>query len=169
MGELEPAKTRWISDVSNADVLRFGIWLALVAAISVASTAAIISEAEARTPRELTNHYLARWGALSGGSLVLLALLGGLLVFGRATRFEIAGTWPAVAGVVVGACYYVTLSAMGQTEAGSVGCDGPQECDTSLGLGAGFLMVLAAIVIDVLFVSAYGLKRLVLRPARSQS
>jgi hypothetical protein len=160
MGEPAAAKPRWISDVPNSDVLRFATWIALVGAVSVASTVVVIREAEARAPRDLTDDYLVRWAIVSACSLLVLALFGGLAVFGRRTRFEIAGVWPLVAGIVVGCGYLFTLVAMGQTEPGSVSCDGPQSCETEFGFGAALLTVVAAVAIGVVFIAAFGLKRL---------
>src|SRR3954453_16847842 len=109
MGEPERAKPRWISDVPNSDVLRFGIWIALMAVLSVASTVAVIGEAEARAPRDLTDEYFVRGAIGIAGSLLVLALLGGLVVFGRRTNFEIAAAWPPVAGIVVSGGFFFTL------------------------------------------------------------
>jgi hypothetical protein len=156
-------RARWISDVPNLDVIRFGIWIAAVAAITVASTAALIGEAEDRLTHNVSSEYLTRWAIISGGSLFFLALVGGLVVFGRRTRLEVAVAWPPLAGIVVGATYYITLVAMGQTEPGSAGCAGPQPCDTALGLGAGLVTVVAAIAMGAVFVVAYGAKRLAAR------
>jgi small-conductance mechanosensitive channel len=70
-----------VGDVADADVIRFVIWAALLLAITVASTAVVTSEAEARAPAELSGRYLAWWAIASGVSILILSILGGLVVF----------------------------------------------------------------------------------------
>jgi hypothetical protein len=161
-----PPATRWIGDVANAEVIRFGIWATLLLAVVVASNAVIVREAEARAPSHLSSHYVALWGVACGGSLLFLSLLGGLLVFRGETKWEVATTWPFLGGILVGMGSFVTVSAMGQTDPGSVSCTGTQPCDTAFGLGAALLSVAAAIPIGGLFIGAYGLKRLAAHPRR---
>ena len=88
------------------------MWAGALVAITVASTAEIVRQAEARAPLDLSNHYLARWAIVSAGSILLVSLLGGLLVFRRETKWEVAATWPLLGGIVVGAGSFITLSVM---------------------------------------------------------
>ena len=154
------AQNRWISVVADSDVIRYIMWAGALVAITVASTAEVVRQAEARAPLDLSNHYLARWAIVSAGSLLLVSLLGGLLVFRRETKWEVAATWPLLGGIVVGAGSFITLSVMGQTDPGTVSCTGPQPCDTAFGLGAGVLSLVAAIPIGAVFIGTYSLKRL---------
>jgi hypothetical protein len=126
----------------------------------IASTAALVGEAEDRLSHDVSAEYLTRWVIISAASLILVSLIGGLAVFGRRTKFVIAGVASLLAGGAVGFGYYVTLLAMGQTEAGSAACAGPEDCDTAFGLGAVLLTAVAGIAIGSVFVAAFGIKRL---------
>jgi hypothetical protein len=165
----EPGKVRgrWIDDVADGEVVRFASWVVVMIATAAVSTAKIVSEAEAHSPVRLSNRYVVWWGVITLGSIVLLSILGGLLVFRLDAKWDIAATWPWLGGLMVGAGAFVTLSAMGQTDPGSVSCTGSQPCDTAFGLGAALLSVAAAIPIGIAFVGAYGLRRFAHRLHRS--
>jgi hypothetical protein len=151
---------RWIRDVADGDVTRFAIWVALLLAVVVASISAIVREAEAHAPARVPGHDLARWGMTRAGAVLLISFLGGLFVFGTKTKWEVALTWPLLGGGVLGIGTFVTLTAMGQTEPGSVACTGPQPCDIAFGFGTVLGSALAAMPIGGLFIGTYGLRRL---------
>ena len=126
----ESVRGRWVSDVADADVIRFAVWLVLLLAIIVSSTAVVTHEAEARAPADLSGRYLASWAIASGVSVLVLSFLGGLLVFESMAKWEVVVTWPLLGGLIVCFGSFVTLVAMGQTEPGSVSCEaGNQSCE----------------------------------------
>src|SRR5207245_1525329 len=73
------------SPVPRRDRLLFGCWCAAVFAVSLTATIAIVHRATSRAPDPPSRHYLAVWAACTGGSLLMTAVLGGLVVFGRKT------------------------------------------------------------------------------------
>jgi hypothetical protein len=90
----------------------------------------------------------------------LVSIPGGIIVFRRATTWEVTALWPLLAGPIFAVGYIVALSATGQMEAHSVLCDSTQPCDTSFGLGAAVLAVVASPLIGGPFIAAHALKRL---------
>ncbi len=155
---------RWISDVSNAEVVGLVAWLTATFAISFASTHALVDRALALPAgASLGNHFLIGWAETRGGALLLLSIIAGCVVFRRRTSWEVVLTWPLLVGPVVGIAYFTALT--GQMDGGSRFCDAPagSSCDTAFGFGAILIALAAAVVLGGTFIAAAALKRLLLR------
>jgi hypothetical protein len=157
-----PNDRRWVRDVSNGEVVRFAIWCGGVLSAGAAATATFVDGAKAQPPGSHSADWLLHWAYYSGPLIFALSIFGGLIVFRRATAWEITGTWPLfLSGPVFALGYFAALSATGQTDAHSVLCDSAQPCDTSFGLGAGILAVIASPLIGGSFIATHALRRLV--------
>ena len=147
--------------LARSEFLAFGFWVATVFALSLASTLVIVHKAIA-LPRsaQLDDHFLLVWAAASGGSLLIVSFLAGIVVFRRATPWRTVLTWPWLAGGAVGAAWWLGLS--GQMDAGSRLCDAPanSSCDNAWGLGTVVLTAVAAIVLGATFMTGATLRRL---------
>ena len=153
----------------QVEVIAFFAWLAATFALSLAATLVIVHRALALPPKgELSTHLLLRWGVISGGSLLLLAVLAGVLVFRPTTPWNVVLTWPWLIGLTVGAGYFFGLA--GHMDGGSKLCDAPQNgsCDNAWGLGAVLLSFVAAVVLGGVFVSVVALRRLLPRRRRTR-
>jgi hypothetical protein len=132
-----------------------------VFALTLTATLIIVHRALA-LPRSgrLSDHFLATWAATWGGSLLLLSIVAGLVVFQRSTPWEVVLTWPWLVGIAVGAGWMGGLT--GQVDAGSRLCDAPANgsCDTAWGLGAAFISLAAGLVLGGSFIAAASLRRL---------
>ncbi|HZS30908.1 MAG TPA: hypothetical protein VFA37_06590 [Gaiellaceae bacterium] len=156
---------RWISDVPNIQVVSFILWICAEFALSLAAALAIEHRA-ARLPihAQFSHHFMVMWAITWGGSILLLALLAGALVFRRTTPWDILLTWPWLVGPVVGAAFYFALT--GQMHPGTWFCgrSGSEDaCNFGLGIGSGLLSVAAAIVVGGTFISVASLKRFATR------
>jgi hypothetical protein len=111
----------------------------------------------------LPGHYLVEWGAAAAGSFVLVAVLGGLVVFAKQTPLNVALLWPLLSGPAVATGYLFGLS--GQMESGSTLCSASANgsCDTAWSFGAIVLAVAAAVILGGVFAAASATKRLVTR------
>ncbi len=137
------------------------VWCATVFALSLTATLIIVHHAVA-LPRSarLETHFLAVWAITWGGSLLLLSILAGLLVFRRTTAWDVVLTWPWLVCGAVGLGYMFGLS--GQMDAGSKLCDAPAggSCDTAWGLGGILLSLVAGLVLGGTFVASLSVRRL---------
>jgi hypothetical protein len=155
--------------ISQREHILFACWCAAAFVLSLALTLAIVHRAVSSTPHLLTSHYVEVWAAISGGSLALLAVLGGLIVFGRKTPWSVVALWPLLGGPLVAAGYLFGVS--GQMDAGSALCEAPANgsCDTAWGIGAVAVAIFAAAVLGAVFTGTFALRRLVIRIRRSPS
>jgi hypothetical protein len=140
------------------DRLLFVVWCVGLFAVSLTATLAIVHRAVARAPHSVATHYIVVWAATAGGLLVLLAILGGLLVFRPATRWKVVVCWPLLGGAVVASGYWFGIA--GQMNSGSTLCPANNSCDISWGLGAAALAVASAIALAGLFAATFALRRL---------
>lgn len=125
-------------------------------ALSLAATLVIVHRAVSLHPKaELSDRFLTRWGVSFGASLLLLAVVAGLLVFRRATPWEVVLTWPWIAGLAVGLGYFIGLT--GQMDGGSKLCDVAKNssCDTSRGLGALLVTLAAGLALGGVFIARH--------------
>jgi len=162
--------TRRIPDVSEPEIFAYIAWLVATFAVSLAATLVVVHRAISLHPRaELTIHFLIVWGATWGGSVLLLSILAGALVFRRATPWEVVLTWPWLAGLTVGVGYFAGLT--GHMDGGSKLCDAPANgsCDTAWGLGAVVLSIAASLALGGTFIVTATLKRLLPRLRRRAS
>jgi hypothetical protein len=156
-------KRPWVAALSTSEIVGFALWLVAEFALSLAATLVVVHRALGLQPgAQLSKHFLVAWAITWGGSMVLLSLLAGALVFRRHTPWVVVLTWPWVVGLAVAVAYDFGLS--GQMDGGRL-CDAPRggSCDISWGIGAMFLAVAAAAVLGGAFVSVASLKRLALR------
>jgi hypothetical protein len=144
----------------------FGIWIAVTFALAVGATLTIVHHAIALPAgAQFSERFLITWTLEWGGSMVVTAFVGGVVVFRRSTAWQPVLTWPWLVGVAVGLGYMIGLS--GQMDSGSKLCDAPAggSCDDAWGLGAWVVGVLAAVVLGGTFVATASLTR-ILHPAR---
>jgi len=156
--------TRRVPGVSEREVIAYVAWLAVTFAVSLVATLVIVHHAIALPPKaELASHFLVVWASTWGGSLLLLSILAGALVFRRTTAWEVVLTWPWLVGLTVGIAYFAGLT--GQMDAGSKLCNASANgsCDTAWGLGAIALSLAAALALGGTFITAATLRRLLPR------
>jgi hypothetical protein len=141
----------------------FGGWCAALFGLSLAFTLAIVHRAVSNGAPRLPGHYLVGWGVAAGASFLIVAVLGGLVVFPSRTPWHVALLWPLVSGPAVATGYFFGLT--GQMESGSTLCDASASgsCDTAWGLGAVVVAIASAIVLGTLFAAAFTTKRLATR------
>jgi hypothetical protein len=134
--------------------------------LSFAATLTIVHRS-VRLPlgRTLSEHFLAGWAVTWGGSMLVLSVVAGVLVFRRATPWDVVLTWPWLVGPIVGFSSFIASTP--HMESGSRLCDAPAggSCDTSWGLGAMLLALAAAVTLGGTFVAVASLKRALLRAA----
>ena len=149
--------------VPRRDRILFGVWGTAVFGLSLAFTLAIVHRAVSNPTQRLPNHYLVGWGAVAGASFVVVAVLGGLIVFPSQTPWHVALLWPLISGPAVATGYFFGLT--GQMEAGSTLCGASANgsCDTAWGLGAVVIAIASAIILGTLFAAAFTTKRVVTR------
>lgn len=142
------------------DSILFACWCAAVFGLSLTCTLVIVHRAASSPTHHLPGHYLATWAATAAGSFLVVALLGGLVVFRRQTPWGVVLLWPLFGGPVVALGFFVGLS--GQMEAGSALCKAPagSSCDTSWGFGALAVGVVAAAALWAVFTTGFVLKKL---------
>ncbi len=148
----------------HPEVVAFGLWIVTIFAFSFASTLVIVHRGAAlQRPAQLSTHFLVLWAAASVGSMLLVSVIAGAVVFGRTTPWDIVLTWPWLVGLAVGLAWFLGLT--GQMDGSSKLCDAPANgsCDTAWGLGAVLLAAVAAVVFGGAFISTASLKRLLLR------
>jgi hypothetical protein len=149
--------------VPRRDRILFGGWCAAVFGLSLAFTLAIVHRAVSNPTHHLPSHYLVGWGVVAGASFVIVAVLGGLVVFPKQTPWHVALLWPLLSGPAVATGYFFGLT--GQMESGSTLCDASANgsCDTAWGLGAVVIAIASAIILGTLFAAAFTTKRLATR------
>ena len=152
--------------VPQREHILFVCWCAAAFVLSLVLTLAVVHRAVSRAPHLLPGHYVELWAAIAGLSLVLLAFLGGVIVFGRETPWSVVALWPLLGGALVAVGYLFGVS--GQMDAGSALCTAPANgsCDTAWGIGALVVGVVAAAVLGVVFTGTFALRRLVIRICR---
>jgi hypothetical protein len=155
--------------VPQREHILFVCWCAAAFVLSLVLTLAVVHRAVSRAPHPLPGHYIELWAAIVGLSLMLLAFLGGVIVFGRETPWTVVALWPLLGGPLVAVGYLLGVS--GQMQAGSALCDAPANgsCDTAWGFGAIVVGIFAAVLLGVVFTGTFALRRLVIRIRRSSS
>jgi len=149
-------------DVSKPEIAGFAAWCGAVFALSLIASIVIEHRVvELHRSSHLSNHFLAAWAATWGGSILLLTVLAGVLLFRQATAWQVILTWPWLVGPVVGLAWFLAFT--GQMDGGSKLCEAPANgsCDTAWGLGAIFLSIGAALVLGGTFVAAATMTRVV--------
>ena len=163
MNQSAEVSRSWLPDVSNGELIGFVLWLCGEFALALAATVVIVHRAVA-LPRggRFPTHFLLDWAVTWGGSMFVLSLLAGALVFRRTAPWDVLLTWPWLSGVAVFLAYMFGLS--GQMDEGSRLC-GRQRggCDLSFGFGGLVVGVAATVVLGGSFVASSSFKRLVLR------
>ena len=158
------SRSRWISDVWTTEIISFAVWFVAEFALSFAATLDIVHRGT-RLPagRTLSDHFLASWAVTWGGSMLLFAIVAGGVVFRRATPWGVVLTWPWLVGPVVGFASFIALTP--HMDSGSRMCDAPAggSCDTSWGLGAMLLSLVAAATLGTSFIAVASLKKALLR------
>src|SRR5689334_4666996 len=96
------ASRSWLSDVSNAELIGFVLWIFAEFALALAATLAIVHHAVA-LPRggHLPTHFVIGWAVTWGGSMLGLSVLAGALVLRRTAPWDVVLTWPWLSGVPV--------------------------------------------------------------------
>lgn len=138
--------------MTGRDQASWGAWAAIVAATSLVSSVVLVRFMEAHEDAPdgdpAVKAWLLHWVVISAVALLVVALVGGLLVFTTSTRWEIVFTWPFLAGPVVGFVALVTFGVMGQFTPGSASCKaGDENCNISLGVGAALLSTVLAVAL----------------------
>ena len=151
-------------EMTGRDQASWCVWIGFIAAISLVSSVTLIrfmeNHKDAPDNDPAVESWLLHWVIITAAALVVVALIGGLLVFTASTRWEIVLTWPFVAGPVVGVVAYLTFAVMGQFNPGSASCEvGDESCNIALGLGAGLLSAVMAIAVGICFLLTYLLRR----------
>lgn len=149
--------------VPRRDRILFGGWCAAVFGLSLAFTLAIVHRAVSNPTQRLPSHYLVGWGLAAGASFVIIAVLGGLVVFPSQTPWHVAFLWPLLSGPAVATGYF--FGVMDQMESGSTLCNASAtgSCDTAWGLGAVVIAIVAAIILGTFFAAGFTTKRLATR------
>jgi hypothetical protein len=155
---------REMAKLSSLDSILLAAYATVVGAISVASSVRLIRFGErdqlAPVADAIGREWLAEWAITSSLILLGTAALGGLIVLGSRTPWEIVFGCAFASGLIVGASAYLTFLAMGQFEPGSPSCGiGEENCTISLGFGAGLLSVVAALGLGATFLATHMLRR----------
>jgi hypothetical protein len=146
------------------------VWCLLSGVVSFGATRALVDVAVALPPGdEINSDYLARWAIVTGGSLLALALIAGLVVFDRTAPWEVLLTWPWLVGFAIALGAYIALG--DQMNGGSQLCEQPAgtSCDTAWGFGAMILGVGTGIVFGSVCLAAAAVRRLAPWPSRTQA
>src|SRR5215467_12114920 len=99
-------------EMTGRDQAFWCVWIGFVAAISLVSSVWLVrfGEDHKDTPDNdlAARSSLLHWAIITAIALVVVALVGGFLVFTASTRWEVVLLWPFVAGPVVGGVAYLT-------------------------------------------------------------
>jgi hypothetical protein len=137
-----------IRDVSNFDVAGFVVWIATTFAVAMTATLDITHTARALPEsQDLSSQYLIWWAERYGGALLALSILAGLILFWRATPWEVVLSWPWLAGPAVGLAFFLSLTPY--MDGGTRMCDAPMggSCDTAWGIGAALVSIAAGVAL----------------------
>jgi hypothetical protein len=159
-----------MSDVSRGEILRFGLWCAVLATAAVAATVFLVHRAEAVAPRDLDVSFLETLAIASSAAVLAWSMIGGFAILRPRAPWAVVLLSPLARGLTFGCSYYATLSWMGQLDPGATLCDAPNgnSCDTAYGLGAAALSVIVAAALLVPFVLGHVARRGLLREHRER-